>query len=66
MEDKRNNEAQRPHTHRNPKRHISLVSLLLSCKIVAVRCFIWHLGLRMWSGSEEGSEVARQLEFLHF
>ena len=39
MEDKRNNETQRPHTCRNPKRHISLtVSLLLWCKIAAVRC----------------------------
>ena len=41
MEDKRNNEAQRPHTRRNPKRHISLVSLLWH-KIVAVRCFVWN------------------------
>jgi len=40
MEDKRNNEAQRPHTRRNPKRHISLVSLLLWRKIAAVRYFV--------------------------
>jgi len=52
MEDKRNNEAQRPHTRRNPKRYISLVSLLLWHKIAAVEYFVWHLGLRMWSGSE--------------
>ena len=36
MEDKRNNEVQRPHTHRNPKTRISLVSLLMCCKIVTV------------------------------
>ena len=36
MEDKRNNEAQKPHTRRNPKRHISLVSLLLWCNMVAI------------------------------
>jgi len=63
MEDERNNEAQRPHAHQNPKRHISLVSLLLWCKTVAVRCFVWHLGLRMWSGSEA---VRQNLEFLQF
>jgi len=46
--DIRNYEAQRPHTHQNPKRYISLVSLLC-CKTVVVRCFIWHLGLaRQW------------------
>ena len=44
MEDKRNKEAQRPHTCQNPKRHISLVSLLLWHKMVAV-CFVWALGL---------------------
>jgi len=63
MEDKRNNKAQRPHTHQNPKRHISLMSLLLCHKIVAVRCFIWHLGLQMWSGCEA---VRQNFEFLHF
>jgi len=46
------NGARRPHTCRNPKRHISLVSLLLWHKIVALRCFVWCLGLQMWSGSE--------------
>jgi len=51
MEDKRNQRgAEAPHlsepqTYRNPKRHISLVSL-------AVHPFIWALGLRLWSGSE--------------
>jgi len=40
MEDKRNNEAQRPHTGQNFKRHISLVSLLLWRKMVAVHCFV--------------------------
>ena len=48
MEDKRNNEAQRPLT-RNTKRHILLVSLLLWRKMVAIRCFIWALALRLWS-----------------
>ena len=47
LEDKRNNEAQRSHTPQNLKRHISLVSLLLWHKMVAVRCFIWDLGLQV-------------------
>jgi len=51
MENKRNSEAQRPHTRRNPKRHTSLVSLLLH-KIVAIHCFVWTLGLQLWLGSE--------------
>ena len=49
MEDKRNNEVQRPLTRRNPKRHIPLVSLLLWYKIVVARFFVWALGLRLWS-----------------
>ena len=61
MKDKRNNEAQKPYTCQNPKRHISLASLLLWRKIVAVRCFVWHLDLQMWSGSEA---VGRNFEFL--
>jgi len=40
MEDKRNNETQKPHTHQNPKRHISLVRLLC-CKIAAVAMMLW-------------------------
>ena len=40
MEDKRNNEAQGPHTCQNPKWYISLVSLLLWRKIAAVQCFV--------------------------
>ena len=48
MEDKRNKKVQRTHTHQNPKRHFSLVSLLLGRKIAAVQCFVWHLGLRTW------------------
>jgi len=62
-EDKRNNEAQRPHTHWNPNWHILLASLLLWRKIAAVQCFVWHLGLRMWSGSEA---VKRNFEVLQF
>ena len=42
----------------NPKRHISLVSLLLCRKIAAVRCFVWRLGLQMWSGSEAVTNFA--------
>jgi len=50
MEDKRNNEAQRPLTRRKPKRHIPLVSLLLWRKMVAVHPFVWALaGLLLWS-----------------
>jgi len=63
MEDKRNNKAQRPHTHQNSKRLVSLVSLLLWLKIAAVQCFIWRLGLWMLSGSEA---VWQNLEFLWF
>jgi len=63
MEDKSNNEAQRPHTRWNPKRHISLVSLLLCCKITAVRCFVWCLGLQMWAGNEA---VRRNFEYLRY
>ena len=67
MEDEKNNGVQRPHTRRNPKRHISLVSLLLWRKIAAVQCFVWRLGLRMWSDSEAHSEVVRQnFEFYDF
>jgi len=57
MEDKNNNEVQRPHTCQNPKRHISLVSLLICHKIVAVQYFVWRLGLRMWSGREAVRQV---------
>jgi len=58
-----NNEAQMPHTPWIPKRQISLVNLLLWHKIGALRCFIWRLGLQMWSGSEA---VRRNFEFLRF
>ena len=35
------------------KVHLPPVSLLLlCCKMVAVRCFIWSLVLQLWSGSE--------------
>ena len=51
MEDKRNNEAQGAHTCRNPKRHISLVRLLL-CEMVAAYYFVWALDLQLWLGSE--------------
>jgi len=40
MEDKRKYKAWREHTCWNSKRHISLVNLLLWCKIVAVCCFV--------------------------
>ena len=40
MEDKRNNDVQRPHTRWNPKRHISLMSLLFCHTIATVRCFV--------------------------
>jgi len=45
MEDKETNEVQRPLTRQNPKRHIPLVSLLLWRKMVAVRPFVWTIGL---------------------
>jgi len=43
MEDKRNNEAQRPLARWNPKRHIPLVSLSLWREMVAVHPFVWAL-----------------------
>ena len=49
IEDKRKDKAQRAHTCQNPKRHIPLASLLLWHKMVAVHCFVWPLGLRLWS-----------------
>jgi len=61
MEDKRNNKVQSLHTCWNPKRHISLVSLLLWCKMVAIRCFVLALGLWLWSGSEWVSEMKFQV-----
>ena len=61
MKDKRNNEVQRPHTRRNHKRHISLVSLFLWRKMVAIHCFVWALGLQLWSASEWVSETEFQV-----
>ena len=52
MEDGRNGETQRAHINRNPKRHISQMSLILCRKISTVQCLVWCLGLQMWSGSE--------------
>ena len=63
IEDKRKDKVQRAHTRRNPKRHIPLVSLLLWRKMVAVRCFVWALGLRLWSVSEA---VSLKFEFWRF
>ena len=57
IEDKRKDKAHRAYTRRNPKKHIPPVSLLLWHKMVTVRCFVWALGLRLWSVSE----VVRQL-----
>jgi len=57
MEDKRNNEAQRPLTRRNPKRYIPLVGLLLWRKLVAVHPFVWTLGLQLWLVSEAVHEM---------
>ena len=50
-EDKRKGKVQRVYTRQNPKRHIRL---LLWYKMVAVHCFVWPLGLRMWLGSVAG------------
>ena len=52
IEDKRIDKVHRVHTRRNPKRHIPPVSLLLWRKMVTVRCFVWALGLQLWSVSE--------------
>ena len=49
IENKIKDKAQRAYTHRNPKRHIPLVSLLLWHKMVAVLCFVWPLALQLWS-----------------
>ena len=67
IEDKRKDKAQRAHTHRNPKKHIPLVSLLLWRKMVAVYCFVWPLGLRLWSRSQAVSlKFKFFLQFLEF
>ena len=52
IEDKRNSKAQKLDIHRNYKRHISPVSLLLWCKMVVAHCFVWPLALQLWSGSK--------------
>ena len=52
IEDKRKDKAHRAYTCWNPKKHIPPVSLLLWHKMVTVRCFVWTLGLRLWSVSE--------------
>ena len=39
--DKRKDKVQRAHTHHNPKKHITQMSLLLWYKIVTVHCFVW-------------------------
>ena len=59
-EHKRKDKAQRAYTHRNPERHIPLVSLLLWRKMVAVRYFVWPLALQLWSVSQAKIRV---LEF---
>ena len=51
IKDKRKDKAHRAHTCQNPKRHIPPVNLLLWHKMVTVRCFVWALGLRLWSVS---------------
>ena len=35
-----------------PETHIPPMSLLLWHKMVAVRCFVWSLSLRLWSGRQ--------------
>ena len=49
IEDERRDKGQRTYTRRNPKRHIPLVSLLLWHKIVAMRCLVWPVALRLVS-----------------
>ena len=61
IEDKRKDKVQMAHTHRNPKRHIPLVSLLLLHKMVDVHCFVWPLGLQWWSGSQAVSLKSKVL-----
>ena len=58
IEDKRINKAQRVHTHRNPERHMPLVSLLLWHKMVATRCFVWPPALRLWSSRHKNSSFS--------
>ena len=52
IEDERRDKAQRTYTRRNPKRLIPLVSLLLWRKMVAMRCFVWPVSLRLWAVRE--------------
>ena len=57
IEDERKYKAHRAYTCQNPKRHIPTVSLLLWCKLVTMCCFVWALGLRLWSVSETKFQV---------
>ena len=66
IEDKRKDKEQTAHTRRNPKRHIPLVSLLLWHKMVAVHCFVWPLGLRLWSVSQAVSLKFKFWQFFKF
>ena len=52
IEDKRKDKEHRVYTRWNPIRHIPPVSLMLWRKMVTVCCFVWALGLRLWSVSE--------------
>jgi len=52
MEDKRMYKAQREPTCGSPQKPIPLMSLLLWHKIVAICCFVWSLGLQLWSVGE--------------
>ena len=63
IEDKRKHKAQRAHTRQNFKKHIPLVSLLLWRKMVAVHCFVWRLGLRLWSVSQAVRQSVKNSSF---
>ena len=43
--------AEVPHSSEPKKANLTGV-LLLWCKMLAIRCFVWAPGLQLWSGSE--------------
>ena len=60
VEDRRSTTAHGAYDHWNPKRHIPMASLLLQRKMVTVLCFVWALGLQLWSVRQKGSETKFQ------
>ena len=50
IKNKRKGKVQKADTCQNQKMHMPPMSLLLWHEMVVMRCFIWPLALRLWSG----------------